>query len=170
MSRASDLIKKLNNISEGYIAVNFDKSTQQIIWDDVMEPILNKASWGSLGTRDDSHEELDMDKKHITLMYSPDTPALEITPELNGSELVLNNPRFSLFGEDGDYLVLEFDNEKLQDLHQVYKEAGEVNTFNEYRPHITLFKGVSEVDFETLPKLPRQITVKVNQHYSEEIK
>ena len=82
-----------------------------------------------------------IEQLHTTIIHSEKSPFFaDIMPELNGLTLALDQPRFSLFGENQDILVIEFDSSVLQFRQQSllnrYKKLK--TSFDVYRPHITI--------------------------------
>ena len=76
---------------------------------------------------------------HTTLMYSRETPFIDdIRPVLVGKSITLWNPRLTLFGDDHNVLVMEFDSPVLQQRHKELKQMGLMHSYDEFRPHITL--------------------------------
>lgn len=165
-TKATRLIKKLNEINEGYIAINFGPDTMAFLDSIYQGAKNNKAITGEL-------ERNPVDDLHCTLMYSKSTPVLEIIPVLRGQTIEAHNLRYSLFGKENDVLVIEFDCDILQQFHQEYKDSGQIPDgigANEYRPHITLVSGVKSMDIDKLPPLPQYFPLQIRDHYSEEIK
>lgn len=164
MTQAANFLRKLTSIKEGYIAVSFAPGTNELLAGLLMK-VMNEASFSSMKVQP-------IQELHTTLMYSPDTPMLEITPFLKGKSLEFTDLAYNLFGPDEDVLVITFECAELKTLNQVYVDAGEKPSelSADYNPHITLGTKVTDLDTTTLPALPASVVVEIGNHFSEEIK
>lgn len=165
--KATDIMQDVN---EGYIAVWYSQND----WLTQLQGLIVANT--DTGTP--------IDKLHTTVMYSSDTPVLDLSNELklDGKILKIRNLRYSVFGPNKDNIVIEFDNTTLQDLNEVYKASGEKPSEISaiYRPHITMVKVSSEegkaieitgcgLSGKSLPELPEVATLFVGEHISEEV-
>lgn len=93
---------------------------------------------------------------HCTIIYSPDfIDAKDIKLPTIKTPIVATNPELKIFRtkDDGDVLVIEFDCEKANQCFEYMKTKYNISTkYNEYRPHITLQKNISN-KYMSLPKI-----------------
>lgn len=165
MNKAEEMLDLLKTVDEGYASVQFCPESDDWL-ESIKEHIADVADY-DLMNFDTGHEN------HCTLMYAPDCPVPEVEKiqDLVGSRLHLKNPRFELFGENGDYLVLAFDSDLLAAYNGRLRASGQVPSeiSDEYKPHITLAKNVENLDTETLPELPQDLYLNIAGITAEEI-
>jgi 2'-5' RNA ligase len=80
---------------------------------------------------------------HTTLVYSPETPYVQVPSSLVGQRVQMANPKFEMFGPEKDTLVVSFESDLLQARHaELLSVYGLEHTYRPYKPHITLSEQV----------------------------
>jgi len=83
----------------------------------------------------------DIDGKdfHCTLMYSPSVPK-KVLRFNKPYHAFLGNLELMVGHDDKEYLIANLDCELMRSHHQHYRNAGCKPTFEDYKPHVTLWK------------------------------
>lgn len=150
-----ELVEKYSDASGTYVSVEYDPNDSEAIYEFYKDIVPEMYTPNSI---------------HTTLMYSKDTPYLSIQPSLIGTVLSINNPKYEIFGEKKDCLVVSFDSDILSDRHQELTDMGLKHSWDEYRPHITLSDSLpSDFSADNLPDFPLK-EIKIVIEKSETIK
>lgn len=165
MNKAETLLGLVQSVDEGYSSVKFCPDSDA--WIDTLKQVIADSSDYDKMNFDTGHDN------HCTLMYAPGTGAPDegTISDLVGSKLHLKNPRYEIFGERADYLVLAFDSDLLHSFNYRLRASGEMPSAisAEYSPHITLAKDVENLDVSTLPELPTDLYLNITGVTAEEI-
>jgi hypothetical protein len=120
-----------------YISVKLSEETEELV-----KEYQNKYLKGQ-----DINEEL-----HCTLIYSKKPHVDEIEPAEYTA--VGTFKEFNLFGEDKDTLVVEINSQDLlRRNEELVKEHKFISDFDEYKSHVTLSYGITDIDLNSLPPI-----------------
>jgi len=107
-----------------------------------------------------------IDELHCTISYSPQKHTGEV---FSDEYTALATPKhFSLFNDDNSTLVLELESQLLDERHNYFKtKYGLVDTYPEYKPHITIVPKIKNIDYNSLP--PIDFVIELNNETVQDL-